>query len=95
MAGVTTSLCTSVVALLVVVFSIREKVAATPLTVTESTLRVLAARLPLEPWKSRENDDSGAPVVAAWMVACALGRLVVACALWTLDTVTSTRKLMS
>ena len=62
------SLWTSVVALSVVVFSMRLKVAGTPSTVTESTLRVAAARLPVEPWKSREYDDSGAPVVAASMV---------------------------
>ena len=36
--------------------------AAVPLTVTESTVR---------PSKSRENDDSGAPVVAAVMVVVA------------------------
>ena len=51
--GVTTSLCTSVVALLVVVFSMRLNSAGTPSTVTESTFSVLAARLPVEPWKSK------------------------------------------
>ena len=54
-----TSLWLSVVALLLVVFSIRVKVAGTPLTVTASTLKVLFARVLVVPWKSKEYDDSG------------------------------------
>ena len=58
-----TSLWLSVVALLLVVFSVRVNVAGTPLTVTASTLKVLFASVLVVPWKSKEYDDRGAPVV--------------------------------
>ena len=76
-AGVMISLWLSVAALEVVVVSMRLKVAGTPLTVTVSMLNECRARLPLEPWKSKENDDRGAPVVAASIVVVAAGTFVV------------------
>ena len=94
-AGVTISLWLSTRALVVVVVSMRLKVAGTPLTVTESTLRVDAASVPVEPWKSKEYDDSGAPVVVASMVAVAFGRLVVPRRRWRARWSTSTVKSMS
>ena len=75
-AGVTISLWLSTRALVGLVVSMRLKVAGTPLTVTVSTLKVAAARLPVEPWKSKEYDDSGAPVVSAVTVVVALMVLV-------------------
>ena len=89
------SLWLSMTALVVLLVSMRLKVAGTPLTVTVSTSYVDAARLPVDPWKSREYDDSGAPVVVASMVVVAFGRLVVPTAPLASAVVTSTLKLMS
>ena len=95
-AGVMISLWLSVVALLVVVFSMRVNVAGTPLTVTASTLKVLFARVLVVPWKSKEYDDRGAPVVLAWMVVVESDSVVVAAALFVAATPSAPNwKLMS
>jgi len=89
-AGVTMSLCTSVVAFAVVVFSMRLKVAGAPLTVTEVTLSVEAARVVAEPWKSKAYDERGAPVVTALIDAVASGKVVTDGAAEVLEMATST-----
>jgi hypothetical protein len=82
--GVTISLCTSPTALPPLaelpptVFSIRVNVAGAPFTVTASTLYVLLASVLVVPWKSKENDESGAPVVLAVIVVVESDSVVVA-----------------